>query len=517
MSRASGNADIYLQRVGGHNPINITKECAEDDMAPAFSPDGERVAFRSECEGGGIFAMGATGESRRRVTDFGHDPAWSPDGARLVVATEQSLDPLNRNTTSGLWLVDVTTGEKRALTSGDAMQPAWSPHGRGIAYWGLRKGGQRDLWTISAEPGGAPVEVTNDGAVDWSPVWSPDGSFLYFASGRGGAMSLWRVAIDEASGHLRGEPEPMTAPALWSGDASIARDGRHLVYATAEPRSSILRVAFDPVQGALVGEPTTVVGGSRRINFHALSPDGQWIAFTSGGLRENLFLIRMDGTGYRQLTDDEFRNRGPDWSPDGQLIAFYSDRSGNYEVWAIHPDGSGLEQLTHTGESPVLVPHWSPDGGRLVANRTDLPPRLFDLSRPLKDRETRSLPPISEGITLSSGSWWPDGSRLAGFGLRKDGSSAGLFVYVFATDSYQRVADSGLGPVVLNDGRRLLYPTLEGALSLLDLRSGKSKELLPRGTLATAFFWSCKLTPDNRILTFQHDTAEGDVWLMNLE
>src|SRR5206468_2352113 len=54
-SRPSGNWDIYLQRVGGKNPINLTKDTPVDDMQPAFSPDSERIAFRSDREGGGIF------------------------------------------------------------------------------------------------------------------------------------------------------------------------------------------------------------------------------------------------------------------------------------------------------------------------------------------------------------------------------------------------------------------------------------------------------------------------------
>ena len=68
-SRASGNWDIYLQSVGGRNATNLTKDCSFDDTQPAFSPDGRRIAFRSERDGGGIFVMGATGESvdtRRR-------------------------------------------------------------------------------------------------------------------------------------------------------------------------------------------------------------------------------------------------------------------------------------------------------------------------------------------------------------------------------------------------------------------------------------------------------------------
>ena len=52
--------------------------------------------------------------------------------------------------------------------------------------------------------------VTDDAALDWSPAWSPDGRSLYFSSARGGTMNLWRVAIDQATGRLLGEPEPMT-------------------------------------------------------------------------------------------------------------------------------------------------------------------------------------------------------------------------------------------------------------------------------------------------------------------
>jgi Tol biopolymer transport system component len=83
------------------------------------SPDGEKVAFRSECEGGGVFVMGASGESVRRVTDFGYNPAWSPDGRRLVVATEAIETPFARSLVSELWTVEIATGEKKRTLDGD--------------------------------------------------------------------------------------------------------------------------------------------------------------------------------------------------------------------------------------------------------------------------------------------------------------------------------------------------------------------------------------------------------------
>ena len=81
-AESGGSLDLFFLRVGGRNPQNLTADSPADDYQPAFSPDGERIAFRSERDGGGIFVMGSTGESVRRLTDFGYNPAWSPTAAR---------------------------------------------------------------------------------------------------------------------------------------------------------------------------------------------------------------------------------------------------------------------------------------------------------------------------------------------------------------------------------------------------------------------------------------------------
>jgi len=91
-SPASGNWDIFLQRVGGQNPLNLTSDSPEDDTQPQFSPNGESIVFRSERDGGGIYVMGATGESVRRLTDFGFNPAWAPNQKEVVFAEETVTD-----------------------------------------------------------------------------------------------------------------------------------------------------------------------------------------------------------------------------------------------------------------------------------------------------------------------------------------------------------------------------------------------------------------------------------------
>ena len=514
VSDSSGNADIYVQRVGGRNALNLTKDDPEIDESPAFSPDGERIAFRSERDGtGGIFVMGSTGESVRRLTDFGHDPAWSPDGKLIVFSNQPGQAPYSRVTPAYLFAVPAAGGEVRQLTkAGDAVQPLVSPGGRRIAFWGLREGSsQRDLWTIPADATGEPVAepVTSDAILDWDPVWSPDGTQLYFSSERGGSMNLWRVAIDEATGKTRGAPQPVTTPSRTSGSISFSRDGRQLMFVSSDRRSTIQRSRLDPASGRVAEPPRPAFTGSRVIYTQDISPDGQWIAFTMIGGREDLFVVRSDGTGYRQITDDADRDRGPKWSPDGKRIAFYSDRGGRYETWTIRPDGSGLEQLTRTtGQARVEVV-WSPDAKRIATSDGTLT-WIEDLTQPAGTRRDESLPPLQGGRAMQPRSWAPDGSALAGGLTFYSSPTSVTLLYDFAARDYRALPEGRGWPVFMSDSRRLVVARHD-QIVVLDTRSGRATPLI-----ATAAHCP-SLSRDDRWLSYVETRSEADVWMATLQ
>ena len=509
------DGDIYSQRVGGKNPLNLTKDSPADDTHPAFSPDGERIAFRSERDGGGIFVMGATGEAVKRVTNFGFNPAWSPSGKEIVCALEGVRDPSGRIASpSQLWVVDVATGEKRLISKGDAVQPHWSPHGLRIAYWGTQKGGQRDILTIPAG-GGNPVPVTDDAALDWNPVWSPDGKRIYFASDRAGTMNLWRVPVEETSGKVLGAPEPVTTPSAYSAHVSFSRDGRRFAYVQSVIRDNLQQVGFDPTTETVVGQPTWITRGSKLANYPDISPDGEWVVFNNQGEKqEDLFVVRNDGTGLRQLTDDPARDRHARWSPDGKRISFHSDRSGKYEIWTINPDGSGLQQVTYSGGAFYGV--WSPDGTRLAAGPNHGSPFILDLNRPAKGQSPQILPPTSDPDKWFIAWWWsPDGRTLAGW-LRGDGVySAGLVLYSLESRRYEQLTDSGYSPVWLNDNRRLLANFDFNKICLVDSQSKRVHDVL--SVAPNVIGGRFALSRDNRRIYFGVRTTEADIWLMALE
>ncbi|HEX7185409.1 MAG TPA: protein kinase [Thermoanaerobaculia bacterium] len=508
---AEGNADIYLQRAGGGNPINLTQGSPENDTQPAYSPDGQQIAFRSERDGGGIFVMGATGESVRRLANFGYNPAWSPDGKEILCATEGVFDPATRRHHSELWRIDAATGGRRKVAlAEDAVQPSWSPNGLRIAFWSWSPAtAQRSVWTATPDGSGA-VRVTDDSSLNWNPVWSPDGKHLYFASDRSGSMNLWRVPIDERTGKALGRPEPITTPSQWAGFISLARGGGRLVYVTDVSEANLGRAAFDPGRAEVVGALQPVTQGSRSVRSGSISPDGQWVAYDTWIPESDLFLVRPDGSEVRRLTQDAHKDRVPFWSPDGSRILFYSNRSGKYEAWTIRPDGSELQQVTQARE-PLFNPFWSPDGTRIVASLGALgTPVVLDLTKPLSQRVPQPIAAGGEEDSFAVYSWSPDGKRLAGF----DDEQSEVMVYSFATRKLERMGQSGHWPTWTSDGRQLLF-LREGRIYALDLHTRKAREVLAPPQNASFSFLA--LSPDSRTLLTVLATEERNLWMATME
>src|SRR4030095_14811981 len=155
--RVKDSWDIYSQRVGGRNATSLINDPQRDEGAPGFSPDGSLIAFHVSSGNGGIFVAGATGESVRRLTDVGFDPAWSPDAKQIAFATEEITDPSARMGDSALYVVAAAGGTPRRVVEGDGVQPSWSPSRERLVYWS-NTGGQRDIYTVAAT-GGTRVAV----------------------------------------------------------------------------------------------------------------------------------------------------------------------------------------------------------------------------------------------------------------------------------------------------------------------------------------------------------------------
>jgi serine/threonine protein kinase len=507
-SAARGKSDIYLQRTGGSTVINLTVDSRDDDTEPALTRDGSRIAFRSERGGGGLFVMETTGENPTRIAPRGHLPSWSPDGKSIVFSDDTFTIPSERGAPSSrLHVVDLASGTQRDLQTADAIEPSWSPHGYRIAYWGLIRGSQRDIWTVGAD-GIKPLAVTDDIALDWNPVWSPDGEALYFISDRGGSMNLWRVKIDERTGQTRGAPQPVTVPAAYIKYVNWSADGKKFIFSQTQRRINLFSVEFDKTRMETIGEPGPAGSGTDNITNFSFSPDGSKIVYdTVGDPHEDLWISNLNGSGRRRLVTGSL-NRAPAWSPNGEEILFYSNRRGFYDLWSIHPDGSGLRQLTAVTSSghQLQASVWADRGKRILAGRQAGGPSIIDpqVASPVID------PPSLPGFEGVSHTFLLFGPPVNDRVIASEGEENVIDLYGLTAAKVERLGIEGTRPVwVPGSGHQFVFKR-GSACYLYDLDLKREKRLF---SVAPNDIYAIHFDENGRRIYFTQTIRDADLWM----
>jgi eukaryotic-like serine/threonine-protein kinase len=518
-SDASGRSAIYVQRVGGRNPVLVAGDSAADYVWPAYSPDGKEIAYAKRGEG--IFVVGATGESPRRLTAFGSNPSWSPDGRSIVFGSEEVVSPYAVNNTGALWVVESSGGTPRRLdthTGATVYQPSWSPSGKRIAFW-MTPGGQRDIATMPAA-GGASVKLTSDAAVDWAPTWSPDGRYLYFASDRGGTMGIWRIAVNESSGAAEGAPELVAAGADGSMDLpGLSRDGSTLIFRSELHSVNPAAVTFDAA-AARITSTSLLQHRTGNLVPTDVSPDGKWLALYNRLERQqDIFIMRTDGSGLARLTDDVARDWTPRFTADGAGVTFYSNKSGAYDGWMIQRDGSGRTRLTAFpgGVTYVML---APDGRRLVTTSQSGPSKAWVVTVPWPATEhTATVLQRLDHPGLLDGQpnyWTRDGRWLSGVAVTPSGDTHGTVLWDAVTLRPRLLNDDAKSEIIawLPDRQHIVYFDRRGRLVMQDITTLARRDIT--GTLPYPPDVSASIvaSPDGRTLYYGALQEEANIWML---
>jgi TolB protein len=199
----------------------------------------------------------------------------------------------------------------RRLTKDPSIEtsPAWSPDGTQLAFVREDSDGNQDVWLMNAD-GTKPHRLTTDAGRDASPAWSPDGKEIAFVSTRAGGTNIWLMEVDGST------QRPLT---------DSGRD-------------------IDPSWGK-----------------------NGLIIFSRGRENHDIFAVNSSGADPQNLTKGRpSDDRAPSWSPSGTRIAFISEVGGEYEVWTMSGDGSGLTPITHGFQRLARRVTWSPDGKSVV-------------------------------------------------------------------------------------------------------------------------------------------------------
>lgn len=525
-SDVSGTGDIVIRRIGEDRARNLTQWMQAEESDPAFSPDGRQIAFRSTYQNGGIYVMDRDGGALRRITQFGASPTWTPNGRAIVFATRSSIDPGSgalsgdvylpsgiRSGGSEGWIVNVESRIVSRLSRGDFRQPSVSPDGKRIAYWAAplpatpgttlsRR--ETGLWTVAIDGSDARHVVPRGGpnAVDWNPLWSPDGEFLYFLSDRGGRVGVWRATMNLKTGRSTGRVLPMAFDAARAASLAISGNGRSLAWSTAEWTPTLLRVDYDADTRSTRGTPMAV---ARVRSFRCLepSPDGAQLAGVTNQQPPDIQVLRLATGEVAPITRNDAIEGCPRWSPDGTRLAFHSNAQGRQQLWIAHADGSG-RHLAVQAPGEQTDPVWSPDGTAIVAtDRARGSNRIYAVGTDGTITPRSTLPPLDQGFVPVS--WSPDGMKIAGT------AAGAVWIYDTTFGLYTRLMP-GSHPTWLSSGRRLILAS-EGRLILVDVATRFTREILALPDLHLA---TPTLSPDDRQLYFTRNAPESNVWYAGL-
>ena len=410
-----------------------------------------------------------------------------------------------------MYVVDASGGAPTRLTK-DAT-PCSQPGRRqaGESSTG-QHGGQRDIYTIAPQAARARA-LTNDAAVDWSPAWSPDGRYVYFASDRGGAMNLWRIAVDQANGTPKAQPEPVTngvqASAALPRFSATGAARVPLTRQRDQPRCDSIR-SGDGTAGA-----PRVLDGSNNIRMPSdVSPDGREIALYSiGESQEDMFLSGIDGSGMHRLTDDPPRDRAPMFTSDGKSVVFYSNRGGNWGGWTMHLDGSGLRSFP-SPPGGFSYPTPSPVDDRVVFSEAFGARGSYILTlsgnAPLLHLPGMTL----NGGTLLPTTWSPDGKTLAGSLTSDSGHPVGVAVYDIASHLMTVISEDEAAAVrwVPHSGRIVYFRNDGTQLVMLDTVT-KQRTMVPVQLPGPATNDVFAISRDGRTIYYGAVRAQSDIWV----
>ncbi|MCI0708999.1 MAG: VWA domain-containing protein [Chloroflexi bacterium] len=282
------------QQQASPTPLPTTVAQGPTPTVFADNPLGDttRIAFASDRDGDSeIFIMNGDGTNVvqltfNEVTD--DKPSWAPGGSQL--AFESNLDG-----DYDIYIMNDDGSNITKLTDNDFDDwgPSWSADGSMIAYHGTGDG-DIEIYVMNADGSNSRQLTTNNIATDRSPEWSPDSTLLVYFSDESGGREIYTVNINNGS---------------------------------------ITRITTDEWYD---GHPDW-------------SPDGTLFAFSSTRTSANseIFTMSVDGSNKRRLTDFVGTDEDPSWSPDGSMIVFENTASGNWDIWIINADGTGLQQLTN--------------------------------------------------------------------------------------------------------------------------------------------------------------------------
>jgi Tol biopolymer transport system component len=467
--------DLWVVDVASAKAIQITSsQPREGANSPAWSPDGTQVAYVALREGYfGLYRKASSGQGTEELLYKSSAPMtltdWSQDGRHL---TYFSTDL----TGGGLYALPLNVqGERKPIevlrNKSQLQGPRLSPDNRFMTFVS-NETGRFEVYAIRFDPAATtpatPVQISDQGGTGMV-FWQRDGKELYYLAADRGIMAVAVGAGSEApfgKPALLFRPPADIVPGVAPGTASVSRDGERFVIAV--PRPQLRQLTMFDRQGKVV----STIGQPGFYNQPNLSPDGaRAVVMRNDPQSGNVDIWTIDlasGKG-TPITNDNFPQNAPIWSPDGKQVAYVSTREGLSGIYRKAADGTGEAELLfqYTPGAGMVLTDWSPDGKFLTFFTGVIV--VVPIGDDKKGLERKEIDWLREDYDAGQGRFSPDNRFLAYLSNEADVDRGEVYVRPFDASkpdapapgpAVQVSKDGAIGMVTWRqDGKELYFMT----------------------------------------------------------
>ncbi len=460
--------DLWIVPKEGGTALKLSSPKGQE-VFPKFSPDGTQVAFSGNYNGNtDVYVIPTTGGIPKRITNHGMPDRvidWYPDGKSILFASSAES---GKQRFSQFYKVSVNGGLPEKLPIPYGEHASLSPDGKQIVYsnktesfrtWKRYRGGDAaDIWLFDLEKLTVDYIIENP-AGDELPMWS--GRKIYFISDRGPEirMNIWSYNLDtkELKQITKFTDYDIHFPSLGSNEIVFEAGGKlYLLNLTDE---KLREVKVNVVTDAISLMPQ-VEKVSNLIQSFTISPDGKRAAFEARG---EVFNLPAENGAVINLTKSSgVAERYPAWSPNGKFIAYWSDKSGEYELTIRDLEKQNEEKkLTSLGEGFRYNLYWSPNSKMIAFVDKAMEIKIYDI-------EKNKIYNVDKGKYWYQGNLasfkpsWSSDSRWLAYQNDLDNRSSAIFLYDVKE---QKVTQATSGfykdtePVFDPDGKYLYFLT----------------------------------------------------------
>lgn len=450
----SYGGDLWLVAKEGGTAVKLSSPKGQE-MFPRFSPDGSQIAFNANYDGNlDIYIMPTMGGIPTRVTHHGMQDRlvdWFPNGKNILYASSMNS---GKQRFSQFYEVSSKGGFPSQLPLPYGEVGSLSPDGKKIVYtprttafrtWKRYRGGMNsDVWIFDLEKKTAEQIIKNDAGNEF-PMWS--GSKIYLISDRGTEKryNIWSFDLDskQLKQITKFTDFDIHLPALGPEDIVFENGGKLYLLNLASEKYNEVKINVISDEMSLM---TKTVNVQNLIFNTSISPDGKRSLFEARG---DIFSVpAQNGPIYNLTKSSGIAERYPAWSPNGKFVAYWSDRSGEYELTIRDLEKSGEEKkLTSYGEGFRYNLFWSPDSKQIVFIDKTMTINVYNVEKDKTYKVDHALYWMEGALQGFSVSWSPD-SRWFAYSRDLTNRSSAIFLYDLNEEkSYQVTsgyyADSG--------------------------------------------------------------------------